>query len=53
MVVGTQGGSRNGAAKLIPRIPLERVLVGVSQVDPIQDIVQGLHDRLYSRMFNS
>ncbi|CAM9514170.1 unnamed protein product [Ectocarpus sp. 4 AP-2014] len=25
----------------------------VCQVDPVQDIVQGLHDRLYSRMFNS
>ncbi|CAN0442287.1 unnamed protein product [Ascophyllum nodosum] len=25
----------------------------VSQVDPVQDIVQGLHDQLYSRMFNS
>ncbi|CAM9125689.1 unnamed protein product [Hapterophycus canaliculatus] len=30
-----------------------RVACRVCQVDPVQDIVQGLHDRLYSRMFNS
>eukprot|EP00903_Cladosiphon_okamuranus_P013422 g12503.t1 len=31
----------------------EGVAGRVCQVDPVQDIVQGLHDRLYSRMFNS
>ncbi|CAM9957436.1 unnamed protein product [Pylaiella littoralis] len=31
----------------------EGVAGRICQVDPVQDIVQGMHDRLYSRMFNS
>ncbi|CAM9243673.1 unnamed protein product [Heterosigma akashiwo] len=51
-----QGGAKNASAEEVERgqqaalVPLQEQIV---QTDPFLDLLQGSHDKLYSRMFNS